>query len=86
MVDCLGMTFPTLSGHTFVMAAGIDTIEANKTDGLISGRRRWGVYCFPEQASIIMTAPPLTITKDEIDYAMRVFDKALAVADGEARK
>jgi taurine--2-oxoglutarate transaminase len=42
-----------------------------------------GVYCLPGQTSVIMLAPPLTITKDEIDYAMDVFDKALLIADGE---
>ena len=34
-------------------------------------------------ASVIMFAPPLTITKEEIDFAMAVFDKALAIADAE---
>jgi len=42
-----------------------------------------GVYCLPRQTSVIMLAPPLTITKDEIDYAMDVFNKALAIADAE---
>ncbi|MGD0267343.1 MAG: aspartate aminotransferase family protein [Candidatus Methylomirabilota bacterium] len=42
-----------------------------------------GVYCLPGQTSVIMLAPPLTITKDEIDYAMDVFNKALAIADAE---
>lgn len=42
-----------------------------------------GVYCLPGQTSVIMLAPPLTITKDEIDYAINVFDKALAIADAE---
>ncbi len=42
-----------------------------------------GVYCLPGQTSVIMLAPPLTITKDEIDFAMSVFDKALEVADVE---
>ena len=42
-----------------------------------------GVYCLPGQTSVIMLAPPLTITKNEIDYAMDVFDKALAIADAE---
>jgi hypothetical protein len=30
-----------------------------------------------------MLAPPLAITKSEIDFAMEVFDKALAIADAE---
>ena len=42
-----------------------------------------GVYCLPGQTSVIMLAPPLAIKKDEIDFAMNVFDKALAVADAE---
>ena len=44
-----------------------------------------GVYCLPGQTSVIMLAPPLTITKDEIDYAINVLDKALLLADEEAR-
>jgi taurine---2-oxoglutarate transaminase len=43
-----------------------------------------GVYCLPGQASVIMLAPPLAITRDEIDHAMDVFDRALALADEEA--
>ena len=42
-----------------------------------------GVYCLPGVASVIMFAPPLTITKDEIDFAADVFDKALLIADTE---
>jgi taurine--2-oxoglutarate transaminase len=42
-----------------------------------------GVYCLPGQTSVIMLAPPLTITKDEIDHAMGVFDKVLDIADSE---
>ncbi len=34
-------------------------------------------------ASVIMLAPPFTITKDEIDRAMEVLDRALAVGDRE---
>ena len=45
-----------------------------------------GVYCLPGQVSVIMLAPPLTITKDEIDYAMDVFDKTLAIADAETTR
>jgi taurine--2-oxoglutarate transaminase len=45
-----------------------------------------GVYCLPGVASVIMLAPPLAITKGEIDFAMEVFDKALAIADGETEK
>ena len=45
-----------------------------------------GVYCLPGQVSVIMLAPPLTITKDEIDHAMDVFDKALPIADAETKR
>jgi taurine--2-oxoglutarate transaminase len=45
-----------------------------------------GVYCLPGMGSVIMLAPPLIITKSEIDFAMEVFDKALGIADGETEK
>jgi len=45
-----------------------------------------GVYCLPGAASVIMLAPPLAITKDEIDFAMGVFDKALLISDAEYQK
>jgi taurine--2-oxoglutarate transaminase len=45
-----------------------------------------GVYCLPGVASVIMLAPPLTITQSEIDFGMGVFDKALAIADAETEK
>jgi taurine--2-oxoglutarate transaminase len=45
-----------------------------------------GVYCLPGMVSVIMLAPPLTITKDEIDHAMDVFDKALPIADAETHR
>jgi len=45
-----------------------------------------GVYCLPGVAGVIMLAPPLTITKNEIDFAMGVFDKALIQADAETKK
>jgi taurine---2-oxoglutarate transaminase len=43
-----------------------------------------GVYCLPGQTSVIMLAPPLTITREEIDHAIDVFDEALLIADKEA--
>lgn len=65
-------------------------------DGLVEGPRpptakmkvlaqamREGVYCLPGSVSVIMLAPPLTITRDEIDFAMDVFDRALPIADAE---
>jgi taurine--2-oxoglutarate transaminase len=45
-----------------------------------------GVYCLPGQVSVIMLAPPLTITRDEIDHGMDVFDKALPIADAETTR
>lgn len=42
-----------------------------------------GMYCLPGQTSVIILAPPLTITKGEIDYAMGVFDTVLDIADEE---
>jgi taurine--2-oxoglutarate transaminase len=44
-----------------------------------------GVYCLPGQTSVIMLAPPLTITKAEIDDAMKIFDEALVIADQEVQ-
>jgi taurine--2-oxoglutarate transaminase len=68
-------------------------------DGLVEGPRpptakmkvlaeamKEGVYCLAGSVSVIMLAPPLTITKSEIDFAMGVFDKALALADAETEK
>lgn len=68
-------------------------------DGLVDGVRpptaktrvlaqalQEGVYCLPGSVSVIMLAPPLTITKDEIDFAMEVFDRALAIADAEVEQ
>lgn len=45
-----------------------------------------GVYCLPGVASVITLAPPLPVTKDEIDFAIDVFDKALSIADAEVRR
>jgi taurine--2-oxoglutarate transaminase len=42
-----------------------------------------GVYILAGAASVLMLAPPLSITKDEIDHAMSVIDKALALSDAE---
>jgi taurine--2-oxoglutarate transaminase len=68
-------------------------------DGLVEGPRpptakmkvlaeamKEGVYCLAGSVSVIMLAPPLTITKSEIDFAMGVFDKSLALADAETEK
>ena len=42
-----------------------------------------GVYCMGGVSSALMLAPPLTITKEEIDFAMGVFDKCLRISDAE---
>ncbi len=42
-----------------------------------------GVYIMAGAASVLMLVPPLTITRDEIDHAMSVVDKALAISDAE---
>ncbi len=68
-------------------------------DGLVDGVRpptakgkvlakalQEGVYCLPGSVSVIMLAPPLTITRDEIDFAMDVLDGALPIADAEVEQ
>lgn len=80
---------------------GLELVKNRKTrepihDGLVDGVRpptaknkvlakalQEGVYCLPGSVSVIMLAPPLTINKDEIDFAIEVFDRALAIADAE---
>ena len=65
-------------------------------DGLVEGPRpptakmkvlaeamKEGVYCLPGGVSVIMLAPPLAITKDEINWAVEVLDRALVIADKE---
>ena len=34
--------------------------------------------------SVLHISPPLTISKDEIDFAMEALDRALAISDAEA--
>ncbi|MBF0528178.1 MAG: aminotransferase class III-fold pyridoxal phosphate-dependent enzyme [Deltaproteobacteria bacterium] len=45
-----------------------------------------GVYIMPGLVSVINLAPPLTISKSDIDYAMAVLDKALMIADVEVQR
>jgi taurine---2-oxoglutarate transaminase len=65
-------------------------------DGLVEGPRqptakmkvlaeamKEGVYCLPGGVSVIMMAPPLAITKDEVNFAVDVLDRALVIADKE---
>jgi taurine--2-oxoglutarate transaminase len=44
-----------------------------------------GVYMLPSQVSALILAPPLIITRDEIDWALAALDDALALADEAAR-
>ena len=44
-----------------------------------------GVYILAGAASVLMLTPPLSITRDEIDHAMAVIDKALEISDAEYR-
>ncbi|MEX1157025.1 MAG: aminotransferase class III-fold pyridoxal phosphate-dependent enzyme [Chloroflexota bacterium] len=43
-----------------------------------------GLYVMPGQGTTIVLAPPLTISREQIDDAMRILDAALAIADEEA--
>jgi taurine--2-oxoglutarate transaminase len=45
-----------------------------------------GVYIMAGGASVIMLSPPLTVTKDEIDFAMDVVDRNLAICDADCQK
>ena len=42
-----------------------------------------GVYIMAGAASVLMLTPPLTISKEEIDFAMAALDKALSITDAE---
>ena len=42
-----------------------------------------GLYIMGGAASVLMLCPPLTITRDEIDFGMSVVDKALSITDAE---
>lgn len=42
-----------------------------------------GVYIMAGAASVLVMTPPLTITKEEIDFAISVIDDALKIADAE---
>jgi 4-aminobutyrate aminotransferase-like enzyme len=45
-----------------------------------------GVYMMAGGASVIMICPPLTITTDEIDFAIEVIDRNLAICDTDYEK
>ena len=39
-----------------------------------------GLYLFAFR-NVFLIAPPLTITRDELDEGLRIFDEVLAIAD-----
>jgi taurine--2-oxoglutarate transaminase len=45
-----------------------------------------GVYIMAGGASVIMICPPLAITNDEIDFAVGVIDRNLAICDADCQK
>ena len=45
-----------------------------------------GVYIMAGGASVIMISPPLIIDRDEVDFAMGVIDRNLAVCDAEVER
>lgn len=45
-----------------------------------------GVYIMAGGASVIMISPPLTITKEELDFGLEVIDRNLAICDAEVEK
>jgi 4-aminobutyrate aminotransferase-like enzyme len=49
--------------------------------------RLWerGVYVMPGQGSVIVLAPPLTVTCDELAEHLVILDEALELADAETR-
>ena len=45
-----------------------------------------GVYIMAGGASVIMICPPLTITREEVDFGLEVIDRNLAICDAEYEK
>lgn len=45
-----------------------------------------GVYIMAGGASVIMISPPLIVSRDEVDHAMEVIDRNLAVCDAEVKE
>ena len=54
-------------------------------DKIASELMKKGIYVSPWISHFVL-APPLIITKEEIDYAVNVFDEVLKIADDEAEK
>jgi taurine---2-oxoglutarate transaminase len=52
-------------------------------DRVIAQAMREGVYIMNGMASVLMMCPPLTITREQIDAAIEVIDRALAIADAQ---
>jgi taurine--2-oxoglutarate transaminase len=52
-------------------------------DRVIDAAMNEGVYIMGGVASVIILAPPLTVTRTEIDDGIAVLDRALAIADRE---
>ena len=50
---------------------------------VISKAMEEGLYLMAGQASVLTLAPPLIITREQIDEALRILDDALVVADAE---
>ena len=50
---------------------------------IISKAMEEGLYIMAGAASVLMLTPPFTVTKDEIDFAVDVLDRALIIADKE---
>lgn len=55
-------------------------------DRVIARVMEEGVYIMPGQGSVITLAPPLTVTRQQIDETLHVLDRALAIADAEVEK
>ena len=45
-----------------------------------------GVYIMAGGASVIMLSPPLNISREDLDFAMDVIDRNLAICDADCQK
>jgi taurine--2-oxoglutarate transaminase len=50
---------------------------------VLAAAMKRGVYMMPGVASVVTLAPPLTITEEEIEWAISVLDEVLVIADKE---
>ncbi|HTT15521.1 MAG TPA: aspartate aminotransferase family protein [Thermoplasmata archaeon] len=53
-------------------------------DQVTAAMMKEGVYCLG-WVSHLLVAPPLIVTRDELDHGLEVLDRALSIADGLAR-